>query len=500
MEESNMSLSGEKRFDGLPYGEALHHALLGGVAAVLYRRGYSKTAVGAFLAIFVRRLMRAPFHPVSSRLLSPFVTPPGCQVGGTVADPMYKPVYDAFLENFQIGNELGSQLCIYVDGRRAVDLWGRQENHRATKKYSKDALQIVFSCTKNMTALCVAKCVDNKWLKYDDTVGSIWPEFKENGKGDITIADVLRHDAGLWCLDEQMTIAEASDPLLSAKRMAQERLHYDEIDGAKENYQDAAKEKARYYHGLTRGFILAELIRRVDPKHRFIGKFACDEICEPLGIKFYIGSAWYEMGAQEDIAPMEPYEIDVVSKVIRNAGLATLSGLMVPLASFGILNKGLTGLVNGFINLNVYGDLTNSYAKMWAMDTVVNNSARWDPTFFNDPNPGLHQCTIPSGNGISSAANMAKLSACIANGGELDGVRIFKRETIESMHSGITSKFMLAFEAPFSQGGFCKFDPAAIGRPKRRKGQKVDNDFFGWGGWGGSIWCWTSLEARHKAF
>jgi|TARA_B110000003_G_scaffold234020_1_gene237573 hypothetical protein len=66
------------------------------------------------------------------------------------------------------------------------------------------------------------------------------------------------------------------------------------------------------------------------------------------------------------------------------------------------------------------------------------------------------------------------------------------------MHSGITSKFMLAFEAPFSQGGFCKFDPAAIGRPKRRKGQKVDNDFFGWGGWGGSIWCWTSLEARHK--
>ncbi len=50
------------------------------------------------------------------------------------------------------------------------------------------------------------------------------------------------------------------------------------------------------------------------------------------------------------------------------------------------------------------------------------------------------------------------------------------------MHSGITSKFMLAFEAPFSQGGFCKFDPAAIGRPKRRKGQKVDNDFFGWPG------------------
>ena len=43
-------------------------------------------------------------------------------------------------------------------------------------------------------------------LAYDDKVAKHWPEFAQNGKEGITIADVLRHDAGLQAFDEAITL------------------------------------------------------------------------------------------------------------------------------------------------------------------------------------------------------------------------------------------------------------------------------------------------------
>jgi CubicO group peptidase (beta-lactamase class C family) len=43
------------------------------------------------------------------------------------------------------------------------------------------------------------------------------------------------------------------------------------------------------YHTLTLGWYQSELIRRVDPEHRSLGKFFLEEIARPLGIEFYIG-------------------------------------------------------------------------------------------------------------------------------------------------------------------------------------------------------------------
>src|SRR4029079_6353711 len=43
------------------------------------------------------------------------------------------------------------------------------------------------------------------------------------------------------------------------------------------------------YHTLTIGLCMQELIRRVDPAHRTIGRFFHEEIAVPLGLEFYIG-------------------------------------------------------------------------------------------------------------------------------------------------------------------------------------------------------------------
>ncbi len=42
------------------------------------------------------------------------------------------------------------------------------------------------------------------------------------------------------------------------------------------------------YHGISLGFYEGELLRRVDPLHRSLGKYLQDEIATPLGLDFYI--------------------------------------------------------------------------------------------------------------------------------------------------------------------------------------------------------------------
>lgn len=42
------------------------------------------------------------------------------------------------------------------------------------------------------------------------------------------------------------------------------------------------------YHAITLGFYEGELLRRIDPAHRTLGRFFADEIAGPLGIDFYL--------------------------------------------------------------------------------------------------------------------------------------------------------------------------------------------------------------------
>ena len=43
------------------------------------------------------------------------------------------------------------------------------------------------------------------------------------------------------------------------------------------------------YHTLTLGWYQNELLRRVDPRRRSLGRFFQDEVARPLGAEFYIG-------------------------------------------------------------------------------------------------------------------------------------------------------------------------------------------------------------------
>ena len=45
-------------------------------------------------------------------------------------------------------------------------------------------------------------------MKYTEKISSYWPEFGQNGKEDITVADLLRHEAGLAQFDHRLNIED----------------------------------------------------------------------------------------------------------------------------------------------------------------------------------------------------------------------------------------------------------------------------------------------------
>ena len=53
-------------------------------------------------------------------------------------------------------------------------------------------------------------------MKYTEKISSYWPDFGQNGKEDITVADLLRHEAGLAQFDLRLNI---EDTLRGTKRI-----------------------------------------------------------------------------------------------------------------------------------------------------------------------------------------------------------------------------------------------------------------------------------------
>lgn len=71
-------------------------------------------------------------------------------------------------------------------------------------------MNVSFSSTKAVSALCVSILIDRGHLSYDDLVVDYWPEFGKHGKDNITIQWILSHMAGLAYIDESITFEDAA--------------------------------------------------------------------------------------------------------------------------------------------------------------------------------------------------------------------------------------------------------------------------------------------------
>lgn len=88
----------------------------------------------------------------------------------------------------------------------------------------------------------------------------------------VTVANVLAHRAGLSFVDDELSADDVFDWARITSLLAAQKPHWE-------------PGTAHGYHAYTLGFIIGELIRRVDPQHRPYGRFVREEIDG----EFYVG-------------------------------------------------------------------------------------------------------------------------------------------------------------------------------------------------------------------
>jgi CubicO group peptidase (beta-lactamase class C family) len=208
-------------------------------------------------------------------------------VDGT-CEPRFGRVREEFERNFAERGEVGASVCVTFDGEPVVDLWGGQADPSSGRAWDRDTIGHVWSATKGATALCAHMLASHGRLDLNAPVARYWPEFAKNGKESVLVRHLLNHQAGLPAL---------RDPLPSGCLYDWSSM----IDalGREEPFWRPGTRNG--YHAFTFGYLVGEVIRRVDG--RTLGAFFRDEVARPLGLDFWLG---LPAGHEGRVAPTIP--------------------------------------------------------------------------------------------------------------------------------------------------------------------------------------------------
>jgi CubicO group peptidase (beta-lactamase class C family) len=185
----------------------------------------------------------------------------------------FEPVLAAFEQNFADDLELGAGFCALVEGEVVVDLVGGFADRAKTLPWTGQTLVPIYSTTKPIAAMVLARLQDQGKLSFDDPIGWLWPEFTVHGK-DVSIAQALSHQAGVPGFVDPIDPALWLNPPALAAALAEQKPMW--VPGT-----------ASGYHPLTYGYIVGELALRA--QGTTLGTQLRADICEPLGLDFWIG-------------------------------------------------------------------------------------------------------------------------------------------------------------------------------------------------------------------
>jgi CubicO group peptidase (beta-lactamase class C family) len=340
------------------------------------------------------------------------------QVHGFVA-PGFEEVRAEFESNFAERGEIGAAVAAYRRGEKVVDLWGGRRTPDGDAPWNEDTMVVVMSTTKGLAAMTLAVANARGWLDYDAPIARYWPEFAQNGKAAVTARRLLGHEAGLVLLDEKLPVEKLGDLDYVARVLARQKPAW--LPGTRHGY-----------HTMTLGFYMQELIRRVDPAHRTLGRFFHEEIAEPLQLEFYIG----------------------LPREIPGERLATLKTLT--------RTGGLLALRYTPIAVTM---------KMIAPGSLLRRSFVGTKLDFRDRRS--YEVEVPAGNGVGTARAIARAYSTFAEGGAALGItpETFARLTepyapavAKDVVLGVPSYFSLGFLRPGPDVRFGS-SPRAFGSP-----------------------------------
>jgi CubicO group peptidase (beta-lactamase class C family) len=197
--------------------------------------------------------------------------PPETAVEGTVASG-FEPLREAFAEVVASQTaESGAAFAATVEGRTVVDLWGGCAD--ADRRWQAGTLCVLFSGTKGVVATALLVLADRGALRLTDRVADHWPEFAAGGKGEITIAQLGAHAAGLPWIERPFEADALSDPVLLADALAAQA--------------PVLPVGRPCYHALTFGWLCEGLVRRV--AGRSVAELVANDVAGPLELDLRIG-------------------------------------------------------------------------------------------------------------------------------------------------------------------------------------------------------------------
>ena len=211
----------------------------------------------------------------------------------------FQEVAEIFAQNFDQYNEIGSSLCVVVDGETAVDIWGGYTNEQRTDEWNNETLSVAFSSTKAALALCAHILIEREELKTEDKVVKYWPEYGKKGKVETTVGMILNHTAGLPAFATTVEQGGFFDWEYMIGLLENEEPFW--IPGEKTGY-----------HMMTTGWLIGELIKRVTGKS--LGEFFNDEVSKPYNLEYWIGLPDSEVGRVAKVTPFKSSPSDKPSE------------------------------------------------------------------------------------------------------------------------------------------------------------------------------------------
>ena len=336
----------------------------------------------------------------------------------------FKSVKDAFISNFDENLETGASFAVTINGKHVIDLWGGHADEAKTKQWNKDTIVNVFSTTKVMTTICIHMLVDQGLLDLNAPVAKYWPEFAQAGKENLPVRYLLSHNSGLAGWDKTLRIKKLYKWDLMVELLAAQKPWWE--PGTKSGY-----------HTITFGYLLGELIRRITKKS--VGAFFREEIAEPLGADFYIGLPEEHDNRVADLIAPPP----------------------IDLSTFGDIDPKSVAIRS----------LTNPM-----IDVKETKTREW------------RNAEIPAANGHGNARSVSRITAALACGGKLDGIRLLSEKAIKRSieEQSYSTDLVLNVPIRFGLGWGLQNKELPIG---------PNPNLFYWGGYGGSVIA-VDLDAK----
>ena len=310
-----------------------------------------------------------------------------------------------FEENFSRFGELGAAVSVWQHGKSLLDLHGGFRDARRETPWRDNTIVLFWSATKGLGSACLLHVLQERGITLARKVAEFWPEFAQAGKSEITLGQLLSHQAGLCALDERVEV-----------------LDYAGVIGALERQAPLwPPGTAHGYHARTFGFLLDELVRRLAGKT--IGNYWREHFGDPMALDIWIGLPESEHSRVATMYAAKGGKTPTPEQFYRD--------LMTP-----------ETLVR------------RTFTSPAGLHSVSGINA-----------PAVRAKSFVSFGGIGSASALAKFYDMLANAGEFNGRQHFSAETIAQMTttlaSGVDRVFQIptAFSAGFMQG------PANAQRP-----------------------------------